>query len=322
MATRKGPGKAFREGMTLAEFFRLYPEDDEDKAERFFIEQRWPKGIHCAFCGSDNVQVGAKHHMPYRCRERKCRKRFSTRTRSLMEGSNLPFHKWLTATYLIMTNLKGVSSMKLSRDLGVTQKTAWFLAHRIREALDDEDGYPFMDGPVEVDETFVGGRRGNMHAKRRKQFKGRGTTKDKTIVAGLKDRRTGRVKAAVVPNTGPRTLRVFVEERLHHEATLYSDEQGAYRMVTCGEHQSIVHSRSEYVKPGTDVHTQGIESFWSMLKRAHKGTFHKWSPKHLFRYVQEFAGRHNVRPLDTHDQMKAVARRMRGRRLKYADLVR
>ena len=253
MASRKGPGKAFREGMTLAEFFEMYP--DEQAAERFFVEQRWPAGVRCVFCGSDNVQTGAAHHMPYRCRERDCRKRFSTRTRGIMEGSNLNFKIWLTAIFLITTNLKGVSSMKLHRDLGITQKSAWFLAHRIRTAMNDDDGYPLMGPVVEVDETFVGGLRKNMSHKKRKKVKNKGRgTAGKTIVAGVKDRKTNQIKAAVIPNTSQETLHHFVEDRVHHEATVYSDDQPAYGTMVYFEHDSVTHSKGEYVKKDTDVH--------------------------------------------------------------------
>ena len=247
--------------MTLAQFFEMYP--DEEAAERFFIEQRWPDGVRRPFCGSHNVQMGAKHHMPYRCREKTCRKRFSTRSRSIMEGSNLSYKVWLTATYLITTSLKGVLSMKLSRDLGVTQKTAWFLAHRIREALDDDDGYPFM-GPVEADETFVGAIRQRMPHRKRKVLKGTGRGGGgKTIIAGVKDRATNQIKATVIPGTTDQTLHTFVEGRVHHEAEVYTDEYRAYGRMHYFKHGSANHSRGEYVKPGTNVHTQGIESFWT-----------------------------------------------------------
>ena len=238
-----------------------------------------------------------------------------------MEASNLSLKIWLTATYLITTSLKGVSSMKLHRDLDITQKSAWFLAHRIREGFKDDDGYPFMGPVVEVDEAYVGGLRKNMSLKKRKEAKGRGPV-GKTIVAGVKDRTTNQVKAAVIPNTSPQILHAFVEDRVHHEATVYSDDLPVYGTMPYFEHDSVMHSRGEYVKKDTNVHTQGIESFWAMLKRAHKGTFHKISPKHLDRYVTEFAGRHNARGLDTQDQMKAAVAGMKGRRLKYRDLIR
>ena len=314
----KGPGKAYRKGISLMELFERFPNDET--AERYFTDTRWPTGPRCPFCGSSNVQSGAKHKtMPYRCREKQCAKRFSAKTGTVMEGSKLGFRVWIIAMYLFMTNLKSVSSMKLHRDLKITQKSAWFLAHRLRESW-KEGGMPFL-GPVEADETYMGGLRKNMSHKKRKELEpGRGGA-GKTIVAGVKDRATNQIKAAVIEGTDAYTLQTFVEDRVHHEATVYTDEHGAYKGMVYFEHDSVRHSRGEYVKKDTAVHTQGIESFWAMLKRAHKGTFHKISPKHLHRYVTEFTGRHNARSLDTEDQMKKMIAGMRGRRLKYPDLV-
>ena len=154
MAT-KALGHHYREGIPLVDLFRMFP--DDATAEAFFADERWPGGVACPHCGSVSVQSGAAHKtMPYRCRD--CRKRFSVKTGTVMESSNLGYQTWALASYLLTTNLKGVSSMKLHRDLGITQKSAWHLAHRLREAWDDE-GEEFT-GPVEVDETYVGGQGG------------------------------------------------------------------------------------------------------------------------------------------------------------------
>ena len=318
----KGPGKHYRKGITLPELFERFP--DDKAAEQWFTETRWPNGPRCPYCGSDDVKHAKHPTMPYRCREKHCNaRRFSVRTRTIMEASNLGFKTWAIAGYLLLTSLKSVSSMKLHRDLGITQKSAWFLAHRIRESYKD-DGYQFF-GPVEADETYMGGLRKNMSHKKRKKLKelepGRGGA-GKTIVAGVKDRATNQIKAAVIEGTDTYTLHTFVEDRVDYRATVYTDEHGAYKGMVYFEHDSVRHSRGEYVKKDTEVHTQGIESFWSMLKRAHKGTFHKISPKHMDRYVTEFAGRHNARSLDTEDQMKKMVAGMVGRRLRYPDLVR
>ena len=309
----KAPGKSHRKGLTLAELFRMFP--DDATAERWFAEQRWAEGPHCPYCGSTNVQSGAKHKtMPYRCREKECAKRFSVRTKTPMESSKLGFQVWAVALYQVTTNLKGVSSMKLHRDLGITQRSAWFLAHRLREAWKDQ-GSQFV-GPVEVDETFIGGKEKNKHANKKLRA-GRGGV-GKAIVVGAKDRETNRVSAAVVENTDAKTLQGFVGERAVKGATVYTDDHGGYQGMPF-EHETVKHSISEYVNGM--AHTNGIESFWALLKRGYHGTFHHFSEKHLDRYVTEFSGRHNIRDADTIDMMRSVVSKMAGKRLRYKDLV-
>ena len=310
-----GPGKSYRKGLSLGQLFRMFPTDEA--AEAWFEAERWPEGPYCPHCGSVNVQAGIKHPtMTHRCRDCPKRRMFSLKTGSVMQGSPLGYRTWLVAIYLVTTSLKGVSSMKLHRDLGINQKSAWYLAHRIREAWKVDDD-PFL-GPVEADETYVGGKRKNMSRSKRKAFSGAGPLAGKTIVAGAKDRRTNKVSAAVVDDTTAHTLQTFVEERVVPDARVYTDEHAAYRGLFFHDHETVNHSHGEYVRG--DAGTQGIESFWSMLKRAHTGTFHKISPKHLDRYVTEFAGRHNAHQFDTLDQMGDIVRGMVGRRLKFRDL--
>ena len=313
MATKhKAPGKSFREGISLVEIFRLFP--DDATAEAWFVARRWPTGVACPHCGSLNVQTGAKHKtMPYRCREKECAKRFSPKTGTVMEGSKLGLQVWMIATYLLSTSLKSVSSMKLHRDLNINQRSAWFLAHRLRTALGQQGG--IFCGPVEVDETYMGGRRANMSKGKRSTLEGRGAV-GKTAVVGAKDRATKAVAARVVPDTD--TLQGFVAEHATPDATIHTDEASAYESLPF-DHETVKHSLEEYVRG--DVHTNGIESVWSMLKRAHERTFHKMSPKHLERYIQEFAARHNLRDEDTINIMAAVATGMNGKRLRYTDLI-
>ena len=316
MVQHKSAGKSDRQGISLVELFKRWPTDEA--AEAWFIARRWPEGIHCPHCGSLNVQTGAKHKtMPYRCREKECAKRFSAKTGTVMEGSKLGFQVWMIATYLLSTSLKGVSSMKLHRDLNINQRSAWFLAHRLRVALTERQGA--FAGPLEADETYMGGRRANMPKAKRKELTGRGAV-GKTAVAGVKDRATNRVAAQGVPSTDARTLQGFVRDHAGEDAVIYTDEHGGYAGLGAEfEHEAVNHSVGEYVRGM--AHTQGIESFWAVLKRAHKGTFHKFSPKHLDLYVQEFAGRHNARDRDTIDIMATFAAGAVGKRLRYRELI-
>ncbi len=309
----KGPRKAFRKGLTIVDLVEMFP--TEEKAREWLEGVIWPDGRVCPTCGSGRTCDASHAKMPYWCSD--CRSYFSVRKGTLLEASKLSFRKWVYAIYLHMTSLEGVSSMKLHRDIGVTQKTAWFMLQRIREAFrrDDDDEPPFT-GPVEADEAYFGGREKNRHGSK-KLNAGRGTV-GKTAIVGVKDRDTNQVAANVVQDAKAKTLQGFVEKRTDPTAQVYTDDARAYVGIR-RRHESVSHSAGEYVKG--KAHTNGMESFWAMLKRAHKGTFHKFSPRHLQRYVNEFSGRHNVRLMDTIAQMVHTADAMRGKRLRYRDLI-
>ncbi|MYF64458.1 MAG: IS1595 family transposase [Chloroflexi bacterium] len=247
-----------------------------------------------------------------------------------MHASNLSYRVWWLAIYQLVTNLKGVSSMKLHRDLGISQRAAWHLAHKIRRAwaVGAAGGKANFIGPVEVDETFVGGRQRSRHSKQRRYWRERANEVDANgvthywgsmvAVAGVKDRRTNRISAAVIPNIERHTLHDFITERTDRSAMVYTDDAIAYRRLP-RRREAVNHSAGEYVRG--EVGTQGIESFWAMLKRGYKGTYYWWSEKHLHRYLAEFAGRHNNRPVDTEEQMRRMVRNMHRRHLSYARLV-
>ncbi len=310
----KSPGKSDRNGITMVQLFDMFP--DDEAARVWFEQQVWPEGKRfCPRCGSTRTHECSHAKSPYRCTD--CRKYFSVKTGTAMAASKVPLRKWAIAIYLECISLKGVSSMRLHRDLGVTQATAWFMLHRIREAWADEDSVPFA-GPVEADETYVGGRRKNMSNSKRRELAGTGRGgAGKAAVVGVKDRATKKVRAKVVQNTDGKTLQGFVTANAATDAKVYTDEATAYSGLP-RDHETVKHSVSEYVRDM--AHTNGIESFWSMLKRGYIGTYHHMSEKHLQRYVNEFAGRQGMRELDTLAQMQTVAAGLIGRRLMLRDL--
>ena len=313
-----GAGKAYREGLTIVELMDMFP--TETAATAWFEETIWPDGRHCPKCGSLRTREASHKKMPYWCTD--CRSYFSVKTNTPLANSKIPLRKWAIAIYLCLTSLKSVSSMKLSRDIGVKQTTAWFMLHRIREAWGEDEDEDF-DGPVEVDETYMGGERKNKSNAERRAIReaklGRGPI-DKVPVVGVKDRETNEVRAEVIQRVNGETLQGFVREHTEPGATVYTDEAAAYKgLARDFDHTAVNHTVSEYVRG--QAHTNGMESFWSMLKRAHDGTFHKMSPKHLQRYVSEFAGKHNHRESGTLVQMRDTVARLVGRRLLYRDLI-
>ena len=297
--------------LTLTELFDRFP--DDAAAERWLVRKRWPDGVQCPSCASDDVQARpTRKPQPYRCRA--CHRDFSVKTDTVMHGSNLGCRVWVIALYLLTSRPKGVSSRQLHRDLGISYKAAWHLSHRIREAYHTDP--VLCQGPAEVDETYVGGRETNKHADRKLRA-GRGTV-GKTPLAGLKNRPGNAIRVAVVPDNRQATLQAFVRAHLHPGARLYTDEAAAYQGLSDYRHASVRHGGGEYGRG--PVHTNGIESFRALFKRGFQGTYHSMSPKHLHRYAREFEGRHNHKAAGDLQHMACLVQGMVGKRLTYWEL--
>jgi transposase-like protein len=269
---------------------------DEDAARAHFEKLRWPDGPVCFHCGvvGEATELKGKTTRPglYKCRA--CRKPFTATMGTLYEKSHIPLHKWLLATHLMVSSKKGMSAHQLFRMLGFgSYRTAWFMAMRIREGM--RDLFPEEKGPlggsgktVEIDETYVGGKDKNKHANKRK---GRGGM-DKQIVFSLVERK-GKVRSHHVTSVNAKTLRPILNKHLHADTTVYSDDGGARIGSDYEKHGTVNHSAGEYVRG--DVHTNTIESYFSIFKRGVTGTYHHISEQHLKRYLAEFDFRYNER---------------------------
>jgi transposase-like protein len=280
---------------------------DEDAARAHFEKLRWPSGPVCFHCGVVNEATEMKGKTTraglYKCRA--CRKPFTATMGTLYEKSHIPLHKWLLATHLMTASKKGMSAHQLYRMLGFgSYRTAWFMAHRIREGM--RDLFPEEKGPlggsgktVEVDETYVGGKDKNKHANKRK---GRGGM-DKQIVFSLVERK-GKVRSHHVASVNAKTLRPILNKHLHADTTVYSDDGGARVGADFEKHDTVNHSAGEYVRG--DVHTNTIEGYFSIFKRGVTGTYHHISEQHLKRYLAEFDFRYNERmALGVTDKVRA-----------------
>ncbi len=290
---------------------------DPVNCREYLVARRWPNGVTCPKCGSRKVLFLEKYNR-WHCREKHPSPQFTLKTGTVMEDSPIGLDKWLTAMWMVVNCKNGISSYEIHRTLGVTQKTAWFLDHRIRLMLEDEYAEK-LSGTVEMDETFMGGKVKNMH--KSKKPKGTGFSgvavgaMAKTIVVGMLER-NGRVRAEVVEDRTQTVLHNLVAKHVSEGATLMTDEWGGYKGTNL-EHEIINHAQ-EYVR-GL-VHTNGIENFWSLLKRGIDGTYVSVEPFHLFRYIDEQAFRFNNRKLTDAQRFDIATRGMVGKRLTLAEL--
>jgi transposase-like protein len=274
---------------------------DADKAREHLGAIRWPNGPICPHCGVlDNAaELKGKAHRPgvYKCRD--CRKQFSVTVGTVFERSKVPLNKWLLATHLMTSSKKGISSHQIHRNLGVTYKTAWFMTHRIREAMKDTTdqlGGPGSSGNVEADELYIGRTRGH--------GKGSHANKKQQVVALVE--RKGRVRAYYVPMVTAKNIKPILEAQIHKDARLMTDGAGLYLKIGKGfkSHESVNHAAGEYVRG--DVTTNTVEGFFGIFTRGLKGVYQHMSPVHLHRYIGEFAFRYNNRvALDINDAERA-----------------
>ena len=304
---------AHRLPSNLIEAIRYF--DDPDVCVQFVAALRWPKGPVCPSCGGKELGY-VKTRRLWQCKDKACKRQFSVKIGSIFEDSPIPLDKWIASVWLIANSKNGISSHELARSVGLTQKSAWFVLHRIRLAM-QEGTFDKLSGTVEVDETFIGGKARNMHPHvRSRKITGTGG-KDKTAVVGVLQR-DGKVRAEVVPDRKSRTLQDRVRDHVEAGSSVYTDSLGSYSGLIDDYAHEVVDHAEQYVNG--QVHTNGIENFWSLLKRGLKGTYVSVQPFHLFRYLDERVFAFNRREATDFERFAMVLRHVAGRRLTYAEL--
>src|SRR6267143_372473 len=296
---------------TLLEAVRFFT--DLDICTQFMAAVRWPEGVTCPHCTATRNSFN-KARRYWQCKD--CRKQFTIKTGSVMEDSPIGLDKWLPAIWMIVNAKNGVSSYEIHRALGITQKSAWFLLHRIRLAMQAKS-WSKMSGEVEVDETYIGGKARNMHKwKRELKIQGRGGM-GKVAVMGLLSRH-GEVRTMVIKDTDQETLQVHVKANVRKRAHVFTDGWPSYEGLDEQYVHNVINHAEKYVDG--QIHTNGIENFWSLLKRSINGTYVSVEPFYLFRYLDEQSFRFNSRHANDGDRFKRATEQIVGKRLTYAEL--
>jgi len=295
--------------------FQLFAMIPDAETARLYLEERlWPNGVTCPTCSGQD-RITTRKNGFYRCNQ--CKLDFTVRTGTIFERSHVPLHKWIYAMYLMVTARKGISSLQLAKEIGVTQKSAWFMLQRLREACAGNTDK--LSGLIEVDETYIGGKESNKHESKKLKM-GRGTI-GKTAVMGIRER-NGRTLAMKIVNTDKATMQSMILENVETASVILTDEHSAY--VGLGDvflaHETVNHIAGEYQRGFAS--TNSIESVWAVLKRAIYGTWHQVSVKHLDRYVNEVSFRLNAGAVANHtlDRLDSFVAAVDGKRLTYARL--
>ena len=298
---------------------------DPSNCREYLVARRWPDGVICPRCQSKNVLFLEKYNR-WHCREKHDAPQFTLKTGTIFEDSAIGLDKWLTAMWQIVNCKNGISSYEIAKAVKVTQKSAWFMLQRIRLAMKEECGNFKLGGPdteVETDETFIGGRKKNMHADKKLRYEQRGGALGKTAVMGILDRDLRKVRANIVPNVKRETLQAEIMKEVKYGSKVYTDDAVAYNELRSRFVHEVVNKTESYVRGR--VHVNGMENFWSLLKRGLNGTYVAVEPFHLERYIDEQIFRYNNRatkdnPLNDSDRFDLAVRQIVGKRLTYKEL--